>query len=150
MDAKQEYQVQVEAQLKSWCAEVEKMLAEANRVQNVTMIARLHTLIDEQSAAQQQLQALKQADAESWPARKAALDETLAELLDDLNRVRETAIQSIGWAEGLAQEDHIKSIGWAEGIAEEDQVKSIGWAEGITKEDHVKSIGWAEGYKKKK
>jgi hypothetical protein len=150
MDANKAYQEQVEAQLKSWCAEVEKMLAQANRVQNVTMIARLHTLIDEQSVAQQQLQALKQADAESWTALKATLDGTLAELLEELNRVRETAIKSIGWAEGIAAEDPVESIGWAEGIAQEDQVKSIGWAEGIAEEDHVKSIGWAEGYKKKK
>ena len=84
MDAKKAYQEQVEAQLKRWCAEVEQMLAEANRVQNVTMIARLHTLVDQQSAAQQQFQALKQADAESWATLKATLDVTLAELLEEL------------------------------------------------------------------
>lgn len=150
MDTKEAYQVQVEAQLKAWCAEVEKMLAHANQVQDVTMIARLHALVDEQGVAQQQLQALKQAEADSWEALKATMDRTLAELQEELSRTRQTAIKSIGWAEGLADESLVESIGWAQGIAKEDQVKSIGWAEGIAEEDQVKSIGWAEGYKKKK
>ena len=152
MDIKEAYQEQVEAQLKEWCAEVEKMLAAANRVQDVALIARLHTLIEEQGVAQQKLQALKlkEAEIESWTALKTELDRTLVEIQDDLSRARETVVKSIGWAEGIATEKTVESIGWAEGIAKEDHVESIGWAEGIAEEDHVKSIGWAEGYKKKK
>ena len=153
MVTKEAYQQQVETQLKEWCAEVEKMLAEASRAQVEPVMIRLQAVVAKQGVAQQRLQGLKQADINTWETHKVELDSLITELAHELDHVRSVAqkatIHSIGWAEGIATEDQVESIGWAEGIAKEHKVDSIGWAEGIAEEDSVESVGWAEGYEKK-
>jgi ElaB/YqjD/DUF883 family membrane-anchored ribosome-binding protein len=147
---KEAYQKKVEVQLKTWCAEVEKMLAEASRTQAEVEIEHLEVLAAKQGAAQQKLQELKQADTESWEMLKVNLEKVLTELRHEFDQGRvahfQAGIKSIGWAEGIAKEQAVKSIGWAEGIAKENPLESIGWAEGVAKENPLESIGWAEGY----
>jgi hypothetical protein len=150
MVTKENYQEKVEIQLRDWCVQVEKMLAQATKIEAEALIEQLQNLVDKQGTAQQKLQALKQVDPQNWLDFKKELDRVMTELQHEFDQARAAAyrtnIQSIGWAEGIAKEAPVESIGWAEGIAKEAPVESIGWAEGIAEENPLESIGWGEGY----
>jgi hypothetical protein len=157
MITKQAYLEKVEAQLRIWNAEIEKLKANASNVQaeaKVKYQQQLEAFIVNEQAAQHLAQQLKQAGNETWQKIKADTDSTMQSLKQEFDLVRKAAqragVEPVGWAEGLADEDVPESIGWAEGVADEDVVESIGWGEGMAKEDVVKSKGWAEGYEQKK
>lgn len=147
---KDEYQKKVEDQLNTWCMQVERILSQATEIEAQVLVEQLQKLVDKQGTAQLKLQALKHASNELWPQLKTELDHLMTELQHEFDQARAAAyqanIQSIGWAEGIAQEDVVQSIGWAEGLAEKAPIKSIGWAEGIAEENPIESVGWGEGY----
>ena len=157
MLTKQAYLEKVEAQLRIWNAEIEKLKINASNVQDEAKVKyqqQLEAFIVNKQAAQHLVQQLKQAGNEKWQKIKADTDSTMQSLKQEFYLVRKAAqragVEPVGWAEGLADEDVPESIGWAEGVADEDVVESIGWGEGMAKEDVVKSRGWAEGYEQKK
>ncbi|MCB0165760.1 MAG: hypothetical protein KDI79_16130 [Anaerolineae bacterium] len=125
----------------SYGAELEMLLGEE---------ARLAEALKNLSLATPDERALRETQAaQEFDRLQQALHQLRAELVNDQPELRLTDMltQSIGWAEGMAEDNPHESIGWAEGMAEDNPHESIGWAEGIADEDVVQSVGWAEGYK---
>jgi hypothetical protein len=156
MTTRETYLNEVEAQLKAWNAAIDGLVAKVGQTQTGTR-NRFRQLVQHFSATEaeaiQHLEVLRRADNLGWAKHKKQLGLVMAMLQQEFDQLKaaakNTAKDSIGWAQGLAEKDDVKSIGWAEGLAKEDVVESIGWAEGVAEEDVVKSAGWTEGYDKK-
>ena len=156
MSIKETYLNEVEAQLKTWNTAIDGLEAKVGQAQTEAR-NQFRQLVQNFSASEaeaiQHLEALRRADNLGWEEHKKQLGRVMSTLQAEFDQLKvaaqNVAHESIGWAEGLAEEDEVKSIGWAEGLAKEDVVESIGWDEGVAKEDVVTSKGWAEGYDKK-
>ena len=156
MTTKEAYLHEVEVQLKAWNAAIDGLVAKIGQAQTGAR-NRFRQQVQHFSASEaeaiQHLEALRRADNLGWAEHKKQLGQVMDALHQEFDQLqvaaRNTAKDSIGWAQGLAEKDDVNSIGWAEGLAKEDVVESIGWAEGVAHEDVVKSKGWTEGYAKK-
>ncbi|MEW5958237.1 MAG: hypothetical protein AB1801_10965, partial [Chloroflexota bacterium] len=111
---KEVYEEKVELQLREWCMQVERMLAQATKIEAHSLIEQLDKLIDKQGTAQQQLQVLKQTGPENWLDLKGKLDNLMTELEYEFYQAKigayQARIEAIGWAE--ADEAPLKSINW--------------------------------------
>jgi hypothetical protein len=156
MSTREAYLKEVEVQLKAWNVAIDGLVAKIGQAQTGTR-NRFRQLVQHFSTTEaeaiQHLEALRRADNLGWAKHKKQLGLVMAMLQQEFDQLKvaakNTAKDSIGWAQGLAKQDEVQSIGWAEGLAKEDVVESIGWAEGVAKEDVVNSQGWTEGYEKK-
>lgn len=121
--------------------------------------AELETVLGEKDRLAEALKNLSLAPPKERALREAQVTREFERLQQELRRLKDNMIEnradllltdqlthSIGWAEGMAEDNPIESIGWAEGMAEDNPAESIGWAEGMAEEDTIESIGWAEGY----
>lgn len=156
MSTRETYLHDVEVQLKAWNKAIDGLVAKIGQAQTEGR-NRFRQLVqnfsDSEAEAIEHLDALRRADNLGWAKHTRQLDQMMDGLQQKFDQLKvaaqNTAIDSIGWAQGLAKKDDVKSIGWAEGLANEDVPESIGWAEGLAIEDVVKSRGWTEGYAKK-
>lgn len=144
------YQQQVEAKLKEYSAEIEKLKAEANETTPETRLKyqqQVEALSARQQDVQTQLQQLNQASGENWEELKQELDQELMSLEESVERARaelqQTDRERLGWAEGMAQKRAHDSEGWAEGLGHQEE-NSEGWVEGMGHQEQD-SRGWPQG-----
>lgn len=143
--------------------EVEQLRAKVDLLgpnAKVAYAAELDTLLAEKDHLAEALKNLSLATADEFALREAQVSQEFERLQQELHQLKAELSEnranllltaqlthSIGWAEGMAEDNPIESIGWAEGMAAANPHESMGWAEGMAEEDVVESIGWAEGYK---
>lgn len=147
------YQQKALADLDKLTAEVKDLMSEPDA--EIKFFHDLEMLSAREDQLRQQLDTLSQAGGETRAALEAEIDQALAQLRQEFERlaaaVHQVEAGSKGFASGTSAEGHahVDSIGWAQGTAKEKHVESIGWAQGTAKEaPHIKSKGWAEGYGK--
>lgn len=159
MNREKAFQDKIEAQLKEWSAEIEKMKAKADKLEAEARLEyqqQIRSLGEKQQAVQSRLQTMMEAGEERWDRLKTDVEVAFNAFAKEFQRVKDTLRRdtdrtSIGWPEGIATERPDDSAGWAEGFTTERPDDSKGWAEGLaTKEPEIDSEGWSEGYRQKK
>jgi len=83
MGLKDAYQEKIEAQLKEWSAKLREMKAKADKATadaKIEMDKQIDHLRAQKDAAQQKLNEIKGASAESWETLKAGSEKTLGEM----------------------------------------------------------------------
>lgn len=89
MSKKEEaYQEKAEAQLREWKADIEKLMAQADKARaegKIEFYKRVEILDAKYQAALRRLQELKEAGEEKWEESKARVEAALSEVKDVLN-----------------------------------------------------------------
>jgi uncharacterized protein YbjQ (UPF0145 family) len=83
MGLKEAYQEKIEAQLKEWSAKLHEMKAKADKATadaKIEMYKQIDHLRAQKDAAQQKLNDIKGASAESWEALKTGSEKALEEM----------------------------------------------------------------------